>query len=185
MYDNILAVTNRRLCVRPLTEQLEIIAKAGVRRIILREKDLTEAEYESLAREAKAVCEKYGAELIPHTYINAAKNLGFNKIHLSMLLLRAYGACGFETVGASVHSVSEAIEAERLGASYITAGHVFATDCKKGVPPRGIEFLKEVCAAVSIPVYAIGGMKLANVSAAAEAGAYGAAIMSEMMTYGN
>ena len=40
----------------------------------------------------------------------------------------------------------------------MTAGHVYVTDCKKGLPPRGLEFLKEVCTKVTIPVYAIGGI---------------------------
>ena len=42
-----------------------------------------------------------------------------------------------------------------------TAGHIFATDCKKGLPPRGLDFLKNVCDAVEIPVYAIGGINIA------------------------
>lgn len=48
----------------------------------------------------------------------------------------------FETVGVSVHSADEAVLAEKMGATYVTAGHIFATDCKKGLEPRGIEFLK-------------------------------------------
>ena len=42
------------------------------------------------------------------------------------------------------------MEAERLGATYVTAGHIFTTDCKKGLPPRGLDFLKNVCDAVTI-----------------------------------
>lgn len=48
----------------------------------------------------------------------------------------------FKTIGTSAHSVEEAIEAQKLGATYISAGHIFATDCKKDLPPRGLEFLK-------------------------------------------
>ena len=44
----------------------------------------------------------------------------------------------------------------------MTAGHIFATDCKKGLPPRGLDFLKNVCDAVEIPVYAIGGINIAS-----------------------
>ena len=51
------------------------------------------------------------------------------------------------------------MEAERLGAAYVTAGHIFTTDCKKGLPPRGLDFLKNVCDAVTIPVYGIVGIK--------------------------
>lgn len=65
----------------------------------------------------------------------------------------------FTKIGISIHSVEEAKEAEQLGASYLTAGHIYATDCKRGLPPRGLGFLKEVCREVSIPVYGIGGIK--------------------------
>ena len=68
----------------------------------------------------------------------------------------------FKVIGTSVHSVEDAIKAEQLGATYMTAGHIFATDCKKGLPPRGLDFLKNVCDAVEIPVYAIGGINIAS-----------------------
>ena len=51
-----------------------------------------------------------------------------------------------QLVGVSVHTVEEAIFVEKHGGSYLMAGHIFATDCKKGLMPRGIEFLKEICA---------------------------------------
>lgn len=89
----------------------------------------------------------------------------------------------FPVLGTSVHSAEEAVEAEALGASYLTAGHIYTTDCKKGLPPRGLNFLKEVCQSVSIPVYAIGGIKLDG-DQLAEVMAYGAeggCVMSGMM----
>lgn len=79
----------------------------------------------------------------------------------------------FSTVGASVHSPEEAREAQALGADYVTAGHVFATDCKRGLEPRGLEFLRETVNAVSIPVFAIGGISAENVKAVRKAGAAG------------
>ena len=76
----------------------------------------------------------------------------------------------------------EAAEAQSLGATYITAGHVFPTDCKKGLAPRGLDFLKKTCAAVGIPVYAIGGVCSGNYSLVRSAGAAGACVMSGLMT---
>ena len=55
------------------------------------------------------------------------------------------------------------------------------TDCKKGVPARGLDFLKEICASVEIPVFAIGGMNLEHGRMAMEAGASGVCMMSELM----
>ena len=83
--------------------------------------------------------------------------------------------------GASCHSVEDAVLAEKLGCTYITAGHIFDTDCKKGLLGRGLDFLKNVCAGVSVPVYAIGGISPANISKVREAGAAGACVMSGLM----
>ena len=87
----------------------------------------------------------------------------------------------FEVIGVSTHSVEQAKKAKKLGASYITAGHVFVTDCKKGLAPRGIGFLKDVCENVDIDVYAIGGISENNMDECIDAGARGVCMMSEFM----
>ena len=89
---------------------------------------------------------------------------------------------GFSVLGASCHSVHDAVEAEGLGCTYITAGPVFDTDCKKGLPGRGTAFLREMCGSVSIPVYAIGGIGPENIDAVRRSGAAGACVMSGAMT---
>ena len=78
--------------------------------------------------------------------------------------------------------MEEAWEAVALGATYLTAGHVFATTCKAGLPGRGVEFLAQVCAAVPCPVYAIGGISPELFPAVLQAGAAGACVMSGPMT---
>lgn len=180
----IICVTNRKLCQTDFLSRLEEIAKSRVKGVILREKDLTEEEYTALAKEVQKAC---GEKLIVHTHINVAKLLGIKKIHMPMAALenmsidRAY----FDEIGASCHSVQEAEKAQELGCTYITAGHIFATDCKRGLPPRGTGFLKEVCAAVHIPVYAIGGIDKENIQLVKEAGAVGACVMSGGMVCEN
>ena len=89
----------------------------------------------------------------------------------------------FDIIGASIHSVEEAKRAEKLGASYLTAGHIYKTGCKPDLAPRGLEFLREVCQSVDIPVYAIGGIHLEGSQFAEiqEAGAKGGCVMSEFM----
>ena len=77
--------------------------------------------------------------------------------------------------------MDDALEAQSLGCTYITAGHVFETDCKKGLPGRGLEFLRDVCAAVDIPVYGIGGIDADNIALVRDAGASGACLMSSLM----
>ena len=67
----------------------------------------------------------------------------------------------------------------------MTAGHIFATDCKKGLEPRGIEFLKNAVSSVDIDVYGIGGISPENISKIQNTGAKGACIMSGFMKCDN
>lgn len=179
--EKITCVTCRSLCPRPLDRQVERISAAGVKRLILREKDLPQEEYIRLAEKVLEQCRRFGVECILHSFPEAATALGVRKLHVPMNMLTEKLCREFEVIGTSVHSAPEAVRAEKLGASYITAGHIFATDCKKGVPPRGLDFLKEVCGSVNIPVYAIGGITESNMSSALDAGAYGVCVMSGMM----
>lgn len=177
----IVCVTCRRLCPRPLEKQAELIAAAGVKKLILREKDLTEQEYQRLAEKMLERCEILGIECILHTFSKTAERLGCRKIHIPLHLMSSKLKESFSTLGCSVHNVEEAVKAQQLGATYLTAGHIFATDCKKGLPPRGLDFLSEVCRSVSIPVYAIGGINSNNINSAISAGAAGVCIMSGLM----
>lgn len=181
----IIGVTNRKLSRIPFLEQLEKSLSSNPSAVILREKDLTEDEYEIMAGQVMEICTRYQVEPILHTYAGAAKRLGCRKLHLSLENFRRAVEVGdlsfFDEIGVSVHSVTEAVEAWRLGASYLTAGHIFATDCKMGVPPRGTGFLKEVCESVPLPVFAIGGINKDNAGEAIEAGAEGVCIMSGFM----
>lgn len=173
----IICVTNRKQCGNFL-RRIEELYKCGAE-IILREKDLSEAEYEKLAKQVIRVC----PEVTLHSYPDTAKRLGVNKIHLPFSMLEK--GIGFETTGVSIHSAEEARQAEQMGADYVTAGHIFATDCKKGLAPRGTEFLAETVKAVNIPVYAIGGITPENIALIKETGARGACIMSGFMQCDN
>ncbi len=179
MYERFLAVTCRALCRDGLMMQLRRIAQTDVRALILREKDLSPDDYEALA---KPVFKLFGDRLILHTHLAVARRLPCRKIHLPLPLLEKADLSGMETIGASCHSVEEAKRAERLGATYITAGHIFATDCKKGIPGRGPAFLAEICASVHIPVYAIGGVTPENLPGLLRCGAAGGCMMSGFMT---
>lgn len=187
----LLAITNRHLCNNDFLEQIQDICilnekNTGIKSvsIVLREKDLPENDYKDLAVKVLKICEKNNTEFILHTYYKVAKELNLKKIHLPLHVLKSnmHICKEFNEIGVSIHSVSEAIEAVKLGATYITAGHIFATDCKKDIPPRGLSFLSSVCSSVNVPVYAIGGMSSANAQKAINAGADGICIMSGLMT---
>lgn len=84
-------------------------------------------------------------------------------------------------LGCSIHSIETAREAEMFGADRLIFGHIFETDSKLGVEPRGLEALDMVCGAVSIPVIAIGGIKPESVGRVLARGAFGVAVMSGIM----
>lgn len=182
---DLIAVTNRHLSSRPFTEQITRVCQLHPKALILREKDLTKEEYFALARQVKEICQQYDVPFVLHFYPDAAKELGCDRLHLPLPLLQENPEVTewFSVVGTSVHSVEDAISAEKLGAGYLTAGHIYATDCKKGLPPRGLDFLHEVCEAVQIPVYGIGGIKIdeAQLRELKMAGAVGGCVMSGMM----
>ena len=184
-YKNVIAVTNRKLSSRPFLEQMERVCKLHPRAVILREKDLSEEEYAELAVQILTLCKQYQVPCMLHTYLETARKLQHPYIHLPLFLLRenSENQGDFLAVGCSVHSVEEAKEAQKLGATYLTAGHIYTTDCKKGLPPRGLDFLREICNAVTIPVYAIGGIHAGTrqIQEVMDCGASGACIMSEMM----
>ena len=177
----IICVTNRKLCAGDFVARLSEISRGGADYVILREKDLSEAEYAELAERALAVC---GERLVLHGTGALPLLRRLPRLHLPLALLENNPALRREAelLGVSVHSPEEAKRAEALGADYVTAGHVFVTDCKRGVPGRGLDFLKAAAASVRIPVYAIGGISAQNVAAVRGAGAAGACVMSGLMS---
>lgn len=152
--------------------------------IILREKDLNEEEFLVFAKRAKEICEKHGVFLSISMFFEAAKRLSVKNVHLSF---KAYienqdKLDFFEKVGVSVHSLEEALKVnETKRADYALFGHIFETDCKKGLAPRGVLMLREICERSRLPVFAIGGIKKENVKEVLQSGAKDFCIMSELM----
>ena len=179
----LLCVTQRSLCPDDFLERVRRLAQAKPQAILLREKDLGEADYEVLAREVQERCAPWGVRLVVRRYVGVARRLGLRQVHLSMAELRQAepGTLTELQVGVSIHSVEEAMEAQSLGAAYLVAGHIYATDCKKELAPRGLEFLREVCRTVHVPVFAIGGVTAERVVELLECGAAGCCVMSGAM----
>lgn len=181
-----ICVTNRTLCRDDFLTRIDHIAKKGVAdAILLREKDLTERENLELAEKVLSICKSHNRRCILHTYYKAAKELGCKEIHLPLPLLQKMREEGekewFTTVGTSVHSLKQANLAMHLQADYMTAGHIFETDCKKGLPGRGLSFLSKVVCKSEVPVYGIGGISADNAGQIMETGAAGVCIMSGFM----
>lgn len=182
-----IAVTNRHLCRGDFLKQIEKIVQENVYdAILLREKDLSPQDYLKLAKEVLGLCGQKGKKCILHNFPEVALELGHPYLHLPLRVWEEYKEKEFlrgkiKEIGTSVHSIEQAEKAMKLGADYVTAGHIFKTDCKKGLEPRGLGFLEEIVHAVSVPVYGIGGVCSDNEESVLEHGAVGVCIMSGCM----
>lgn len=191
-------VTNRKLCREDFLERLRQIADSGqADAIVLREKDLSEKEYYRLAEQVMRICDMYSIPCVLHSFYRVAVELGCRRIHFPYAVLerqfqsdedseikwKDMSKDSFDTIGTSVHSVEQAEQAIRFGAGYVIAGHIFDTNCKKGLPGRGLSFVRDVSHAVptGVPVFGIGGINAWNAPAVVKAGAAGVCIMSGFM----
>lgn len=192
-------VTNRHLLSNvdsgeareTLLSKIEATASAGVDWIQIREKDLSGRDCALLVRDALPRVEKSSAgnalpaRLLVNDRLDVALSQHAGGVHLGERGLpvaeanRLVGARADRTnflIGVSCHSLEAAKSAERDGADYIFFGPVFATPSKAAYgAPQGLERLAEVCAAVSIPVIAIGGIATESATGCLRAGAAGLA----------
>lgn len=196
-------ISNRKLCENEnLEKQIEKIFSAYERKIILknfdivaltlREKDLNKNEYLKLIEKVYPICQKYKINLILHQNydLNLDDKYKIDGIHLSYNIFKSLNENikaelikKYKRIGVSVHSLNEAKEVENLGASYVIAGHIFETDCKKGLEPRGLKFIEDLSSALSIPIFAIGGIDEKNSLSVINSGAFSVCMMSTLMKY--
>jgi len=168
---------------------LEAIEKAlagGVRLIQLREKGLSGRELLALARRLRKMTGRHKARLLINERADIAGLAAADGIHLPVTAFSVKDARRLMSenalIGASTHSVDEARRAVREGADYITFGPVYCTPSKAGYgAPVGLGPLKDAASGLTIPVYALGGIKKEGVQEVMEAGAYGVALISAIL----
>jgi len=170
--------------IAALREAIRNAAAAGTTWIQIREKDLEAYDLVRLVRQAAEDTRGTSARILVNGRLDVALAANAAGIHLGEKSLpleavaewrRACGRTDFQ-IGVSCHSLDAARAAERGGADYIFFGPVFATPSKAAFgPPQGLERLREVCAAVKIPVLAIGGIHFENARACLDTGAAGIA----------
>ena len=196
-------ISNRKLCENEnLEKQIKKIFSAYEKKIILknfdivaltlREKDLNKNEYLKLIEKVYPICQKYKINLILHQNydLNLDDKYKIDGIHLSYNIFKSLNENikaelikKYKRIGVSIHSLNEAKEAESLGASYVVAGHIFETDCKKGLEPRGLKFIEDLSSALTIPIFAIGGIDEKNSLSVINNGAFSICMMSTLMKY--
>lgn len=177
------AVTDRRwLGGNTLAEQVEAAILGGVTCVQLREKTLDAAQFLQEAIAVKAVCAKYGIPLIINDSIDIALRAGADGVHVGQKDCNAQEArrlLGDRMIlGVSAATVAEAVQAQADGADYIGCGAVFSTSTKDNTRPVDRALLTDICAAVRIPVVAIGGITQENAPLLKGTGIAGTAVVS-------
>ncbi|KAA2284934.1 Nudix family hydrolase [Arenimonas fontis] len=156
---------------------LEKALAGGVRRVQLRARSLDPARFANLAREVLARCRVRGAELLLNGSPELAAALGTG-VHLRAAQLMALSERPLPPqlpVAASCHDAAELAQAERLGLDFVVLGPVRATESHPGAKPLGWDRFRALREQVSLPIYALGGMKPADVATARRNGAQGIA----------
>ena len=181
------AVTDRAWTgSQPLARQVEAALQNGATCLQLREKALDPAAFREEARQMALLCGRYGVPLIINDNVEVALACGAAGVHLGqqdMPIAQARRMAGPDLIlGASAHTVQEALEAQAAGADYLGVGAVFSTSTKADAPPLSLTTLREICAAVSIPVVAIGGITETNLLQLTGCGAAGVAVVSAIIS---
>lgn len=167
----------------------EIVRQAvlgGADSIQLRDKRRSCAGLTVIGREIAEITRKAGAGFIVNDRLDVAMACGADGVHLgqddmAVITARQLAPPGF-IIGVSVGSVEEAREAERDSADYLALSPVFSSASKDDAGPgHGLETLREIRRAVSIPVIAIGGINRKNVRDVIKAGADGIAVISAVV----
>nr|WP_314521432.1 thiamine phosphate synthase [uncultured Campylobacter sp.] len=156
-----------------------------------------EAENSQSAESAKGAKNSQSVEsarrqpaVFVHNFADFALRKGERNLWLPLGVLRSFSAArgaeflraNFKKLVASCHSEAEASEALELGANAICLSHIFATDCKAGLMPRGLNLIRAVRGFYDGEIYALGGITPRNFVSVLRAGADRIAVMSSAMT---
>lgn len=167
---------------RSLAQDVEDVLKAGATFIQLREKNADYDQMLKLAKEIKALTDKYNVPFVIDDNIDVAVAVDADGVHVGQSDTEAKKAREIlgenKIVGVSAGNLKEAIEAEKNGADYIGIGAMFPTDTKKDHTDITFEQAKEITEAVNIPVVAIGGINKNNILQLKGTGVDGVAVIS-------
>ena len=177
------AVTDRAwVGRRTLYEQVECAIRGGVTCLQLREKELDNGSFFEEAEKIKLLCNKSNVPFIVNDNVEIAVKCGADGVHIGQEDMAAADVrriIGKDMIlGVSAQTVEQAKKAEKDGADYLGVGAVFPTSTKSDAADVPYDTLKEICAAVKIPVVAIGGIKRENIEKLSGSGISGIAVVS-------
>ncbi|HXM88421.1 MAG TPA: thiamine phosphate synthase [Candidatus Acidoferrales bacterium] len=167
----------------------EILLEAGARIMQLRLKDAPGRDFLAAARAIAEMCRKRGAILIVNDRVDIAILAGAQGVHLGqedLPLEAARRIAGPDRIiGISTHNLEDARAAENGGADYIGFGPMYAGGLRNNPAGMGLDRLREIRAAVKIPIVAIGGITAARIPETLAAGADAVAIITDVVTAPN
>ena len=185
------AITDRRALPAGVTlaQAVEAALDGGVTCLQLREKEASAGEILALARTLLPLCRARRVPLLINDRVDIALAAGADGVHLGqddLPLPEARALLGPDRIlGATAHTVEEALRAQAEGADYLGVGAMFPTGTKTNTIPTSADTLKAICAAVSIPVVAIGGVTAQNLPTLSGTGIAGAAVVSAIFSQSN
>ncbi|HEY5555927.1 MAG TPA: thiamine phosphate synthase [Acetobacterium sp.] len=167
---------------KSLKVQVEDAIKSGVTFVQLREKNLDFEDFLKQAKEMKSVTDRYRIPFVINDNVEVALACGADGVHVGQHDLEVRNVRNLigqdKILGVSVQTLEQAVLAEESGADYLGVGAVFSTDTKPDADTVSLNILKEICAGVSIPVVAIGGIHEENVLDLCGSGIDGIAVVS-------
>ena len=180
-------VTDEKACLgKDFYACIEEAIKGGVKIVQLREKKISTKDFYGKALKVKEICKNYGALFIINDRLDIAQVVGADGIHLGqsdMPIEKAREILKDKfLIGATARNVEEAKRAELLGADYIGSGAIFGTSTKDNAKKLEMEELKKIVASVKIPVFAIGGININNVSSLKNIGLQGICAVSGILS---
>ncbi|HBP09040.1 MULTISPECIES: thiamine phosphate synthase [unclassified Treponema] len=181
------AVTDRawlgkNFCCETLCDAVLQAIEGGATLVQLREKELSEKEFLDEAFSIKEICTSKKIPLIINDNVKIAKETDAFGVHIGqsdMELKEARKILGAKKIiGVSCQTVEQALQAEKNGADYLGVGAVFSTSTKTDADNVPLSTLKDICQSVKIPVVAIGGISLQNMSQLKGSGIAGVSVIS-------
>jgi len=179
--DLYVVITEAFCAGRTALEVLEKTLAAGVGVVQLREKEMNDGALYELALEFRKRTGAVGALLLIDDRVDIALASRADGVHLGRedLPLEAARRIGPDLIiGASTHSLEQALAAERAGASYVNIGPIFATRTKPTATPLGPEVLGRITPHLRIPWTTMGGINLSNIGQVVARGARHPAVMT-------
>ena len=148
--------------------KVEAALRGGVTLLQIREKTRSTREYIHLAQKVHDLTAGFGVPLLVDDRVDVAMAVNAEGVHVGQSDMPVWQARALlgpaKIVGATAKTVPQALEAYEQGADYLGVGAIYPTTTKVVTVITSTETLGQICAAVPIPVNAIGGLNAQNIS---------------------